>query len=79
MVRQFVRFYYWCLLPCIGGWVSGSHRAYQYLPDSIAKFPNQRTLAGMLRAAGFDEVQFENLSGGIVALHLARRRDAPRD
>lgn len=72
-VRQLVRFYYSSLLPRIGGALSGSRSAYQYLPDSIAKFPDQETLAGMMRATGFDEVSFENLSGGIAALHLGRR------
>lgn len=73
MMRQLVWFYYWRLLPWIGGWFSGSRSAYEYLPDSISKFPNQEALAGMMRAVGFDEVRFENLSGGIAALHLGRR------
>jgi len=71
---SFVRFYNWRLLPWIGGFVSGSRGAYEYLPDSISKFPNQETLASMMRAAGFAEVSFENLSGGVAALHLGRRR-----
>ena len=78
VVRQFVRFYYWNLLPRIGAWLSGSQRAYKYLPDSISKFPNQQALSGMMNAVGFDEVEFENLSGGIAALHLGRR-STPRD
>jgi demethylmenaquinone methyltransferase/2-methoxy-6-polyprenyl-1,4-benzoquinol methylase len=72
-VRQIVRFYYSSLLPWIGGMLSGSRSAYQYLPDSIAKFPDQETLAGMMRAGGYSEVGFENLSGGIAAIHLGRR------
>ena len=72
-VRQFVRFYYSRMLPAIGAWFSGSRKAYEYLPNSISKFPNQETLAGMMRAVGFVEVEFENLSGGIAALHLGRR------
>ena len=72
-VRQFVRFYYSRLLPWIGGRVSGSRNAYEYLPDSISKFPNQEKLVGMMRAVGFEEVEFENLSGGIAALHIGRR------
>src|SRR5436190_24265217 len=70
---SFVRFYNWCLLPWIGGLVSGSRGAYEYLPDTISKFPNQETLAAMMRAAGFVDVGFENLSGGIAALHIGRR------
>jgi demethylmenaquinone methyltransferase/2-methoxy-6-polyprenyl-1,4-benzoquinol methylase len=70
---SFVRFYNWRLLPWIGGLVSGSRGAYEYLPDTISKFPNQETLAAMMRAAGFVDVGFENLSGGIAALHIGRR------
>jgi demethylmenaquinone methyltransferase/2-methoxy-6-polyprenyl-1,4-benzoquinol methylase len=68
-----VRFYNWRLLPWIGGLVSGSRGAYEYLPDSISKFPNQERLAAMMRAAGFVDVRFENLSGGVAALHIGRR------
>jgi demethylmenaquinone methyltransferase / 2-methoxy-6-polyprenyl-1,4-benzoquinol methylase len=70
---SFVRFYNWRLLPWIGGMVSGSRSAYEYLPDSISRFPNQEALASMMRAAGFTEVRFENLSGGVAALHIGRR------
>ena len=70
---SFVRFYNWRLLPWIGGMVSGSRGAYEYLPDSISKFPNQASLAAMMRAAGFVDVRFENLSGGVAALHIGRR------
>ena len=71
--RELVRLYYGVLLPWVGGRVSGSRYAYEYLPDSIAKFPNQETLAAMMRAAGLRDVEFENFSGGIAALHLGRR------
>lgn len=70
---SFVRFYNWRFLPWIGGVVSGSRGAYEYLPDSISKFPDQERLASMMLAAGFAEVRFENLSGGIAALHIGRR------
>ena len=72
-IRQLVRFYYRRLLPWIGGLLSGLRSAYEYLPDSISRFPDQQTLASMMRAAGFAEVEFENLSGGIAALHTGRR------
>ncbi len=74
LFRRLVGFYNRRLLPRIGGILSGSRGAYEYLPDSISKFPNQETLAGMMRAAGFEDVSFENLSGGIAALHTGRRR-----
>jgi demethylmenaquinone methyltransferase / 2-methoxy-6-polyprenyl-1,4-benzoquinol methylase len=62
------------LLPRIGGIISGSRSAYEYLPDSVSRFPDQETLAALMSDAGFDEVAFENLSGGIAALHTGRRR-----
>jgi demethylmenaquinone methyltransferase/2-methoxy-6-polyprenyl-1,4-benzoquinol methylase len=71
---QVVRLYYQRLLPWIGGIVSGSRDAYEYLPDSISRFPDQQTLAAMMREAGFEDVRFDNLSGGIAALHTGRRR-----
>jgi demethylmenaquinone methyltransferase / 2-methoxy-6-polyprenyl-1,4-benzoquinol methylase len=60
------------VLPAIGGALSGSRDAYAYLPESVRKFPAPEELAGMMRAAGFGRVDFERLTGGIVALHLAQ-------
>jgi demethylmenaquinone methyltransferase/2-methoxy-6-polyprenyl-1,4-benzoquinol methylase len=70
--RTLVSFYY-SLLPRLGGLVSGSQSAYQYLPDTISRFPNQEKLAGLMRGAGFAQVSFENFTGGIAALHTGRR------
>ncbi len=71
--RQLVRLYYSGLLPWIGGCLSGSRSAYEYLPDSIAKFPAQRSLALIMSAAGFSQVEFENFCGGVAALHVGHR------
>ena len=65
-------FYSRRVLPTIGGALSGSRDAYTYLPESVRKFPSPDELAGMMRAAGFARVEFERLTGGIVALHLGR-------
>ena len=61
------------LLPRIGGLISGSRSAYEYLPDSVSRFPDQETLSAMMIAAGFADVEFENLTGGVAALHTGRR------
>ena len=61
------------LLPRIGGMISGSRSAYEYLPDSVSRFPDQETLSAMMRDAGFAEVAFQNLTGGVAALHTGRR------
>ncbi len=72
-LRHLVAFYYARVLPRIGGWVSGLRTAYEYLPDSISRFPNQQELAEMMRDVGFDNVTFENLTGGVAALHTGQR------
>ncbi len=66
------QFYSRRVLPLIGGALSGSRDAYTYLPESVRKFPGPEELAAMMRAAGFDAVEFERLTGGIVALHVGR-------
>ncbi len=57
------------LLPKIGKFVANDEASYRYLAESIRKFPDQQTLLGMMRDAGFERVTHHNLSGGIVALH----------
>ncbi|WP_243320053.1 MULTISPECIES: class I SAM-dependent methyltransferase [Geothrix] len=57
------------VLPRIGAWISGDASAYTYLPESIRGFPDQRALASELGTAGFREVGWTNLTGGIAALH----------
>ena len=49
--------------------VVNDEASYQYLVESIRKFPEQEVFAGMLEDAGFDSVSYENLTGGIVAIH----------
>jgi demethylmenaquinone methyltransferase/2-methoxy-6-polyprenyl-1,4-benzoquinol methylase len=65
--------YFRKVLPMLGGAISGSLSAYAYLPASVQKFPDQEQLALLMEQAGFDQVEFENLTGGIAALHLGRR------
>ena len=64
------------ILPRIGGWISGSPEAYSYLPESIRAFPDQPALAAELSGAGFDAIRWTDLTGGIVALHSARKPDS---
>lgn len=65
-------FYSRRILPWIGGAVSGNRDAYVYLPESVRKFPGAAELAGEMRQAGFENADYEFLTGGIVALHLGR-------
>jgi len=65
--------YSFAALPLLGQIVTGDRDAYQYLVESIRRFPAQEDLAGLMRAAGFEQVSFRNLSGGIAALHSGWR------
>jgi demethylmenaquinone methyltransferase/2-methoxy-6-polyprenyl-1,4-benzoquinol methylase len=58
------------VLPRVGGMISGAPEAYSYLPESIRKFPDADTLASEMRRTGFQQVEFERMMGGAVALHL---------
>ena len=71
--RALFQFYFTRVLPKLGGMISGSRGAYEYLPDSVSRFPDQKRLAAMMREAGFEEVEYQNLTGGIAALHLGTR------
>src|SRR5467141_47318 len=57
-------FYFRHILPVLGGMVSGDGTAYEYLPDSVGKFPNQEQLLERMRKADFVETGYRNLSGG---------------
>jgi demethylmenaquinone methyltransferase/2-methoxy-6-polyprenyl-1,4-benzoquinol methylase len=57
------------VIPRMGQIVTGDRDSYQYLVESIRKFPDQETFSAMIRAAGFEQVKYRNLSMGIAALH----------
>jgi len=59
------------ILPKIGKIFAQDESSYQYLAESIRMHPNQETLKEMITAAGFSDCHYHNLSGGIVALHVA--------
>lgn len=57
------------VLPLMGKLVAKDEASYRYLAESIRMHPDQETLAGMMRDAGLDRVQFFNLTAGVAALH----------
>ncbi len=61
------------VIPQLGRVVTGDAESYQYLVESIRKFPKPAAFADMIRAAGFARVNWQTLSGGIVALHSGWR------
>ncbi|WP_429931560.1 bifunctional demethylmenaquinone methyltransferase/2-methoxy-6-polyprenyl-1,4-benzoquinol methylase UbiE [Agrobacterium vitis] len=56
-------------IPRFGKMITGEAEPYQYLVESIRKFPNQQDFAAMITKAGFSKVSFTNYTGGIAALH----------
>nr|WP_316651857.1 bifunctional demethylmenaquinone methyltransferase/2-methoxy-6-polyprenyl-1,4-benzoquinol methylase UbiE [uncultured Gellertiella sp.] len=56
-------------IPRFGKMITGDAEPYQYLVESIRKFPNQQDFATMIREAGFQRVTYTNYTGGIAALH----------
>jgi len=71
--KQFFNLYFTRILPRIGGAVSGSRGAYEYLPDSVSRFPDQKNLAKMMCEVGFENVDYKNLTGGITAIHIGTK------
>ncbi len=61
------------VIPQLGRAVTGDAESYQYLVESIRKFPKPNAFAEMIRAAGFSRVSWQSFSGGIVALHSGWR------
>jgi demethylmenaquinone methyltransferase/2-methoxy-6-polyprenyl-1,4-benzoquinol methylase len=57
------------VIPQMGQLIAGDRDSYQYLVESIRKFPNQETFLGMVKTAGFGNAKYRNLSLGIAALH----------
>lgn len=56
-------------IPKLGRLFAGESQPYQYLVESIRQFPDQRAFADKMRAAGFANVSYRNMTGGVVALH----------
>jgi demethylmenaquinone methyltransferase/2-methoxy-6-polyprenyl-1,4-benzoquinol methylase len=72
LVRSGYHFYFHRILPIVGRLVSGHSWAYTYLPESVKDFPGPAALGGRFEAAGFGEVAWLLLSGGIAAIHHGR-------
>jgi len=63
------RFYLHRILPRIAGWVTREKSAYDYLADSIEKFPRGGDMAALMNATGFRDAACEPLTGGVVSLY----------
>jgi demethylmenaquinone methyltransferase/2-methoxy-6-polyprenyl-1,4-benzoquinol methylase len=61
------------VIPALGQAVAGDAESYRYLVESIRRFPRPQAFADMIRAAGFARVSFQQMTGGVVALHSGWR------
>ena len=66
-------FYSFNVLPKLGRLIADDADSYRYLAESIRMHPDQETLQGMMEQAGFEDCDYHNLSGGIVAVHRGYR------
>ena len=71
MLRRAYDAYSFNVIPTLGGLVTGDADSYEYLVESIRRFPNQSAFAQEITQAGFSDVSVTNFSGGIAALHFA--------
>jgi demethylmenaquinone methyltransferase/2-methoxy-6-polyprenyl-1,4-benzoquinol methylase len=70
-LRRLYDLYSFNVIPRLGQTLAGDRDSYQYLVESIRRFPDQETFAAMIRDQGFELVQHRNLSMGVAALHSA--------
>jgi demethylmenaquinone methyltransferase/2-methoxy-6-polyprenyl-1,4-benzoquinol methylase len=73
LIRMPLQFYLYKCAPLLGRLLSGDRAAYEYLPHSVARFPNAETLARMFQAAGLRNVRYRLLNFGSIAIHRGVR------
>ncbi|MCB1527131.1 MAG: bifunctional demethylmenaquinone methyltransferase/2-methoxy-6-polyprenyl-1,4-benzoquinol methylase UbiE [Hyphomicrobiaceae bacterium] len=69
VLDRLYEFHSFQVIPLLGKIAAGDDQPYQYLVESIRKFPKQEAFAEMIRAAGFERVTYRNLTGGVAAMH----------
>jgi len=72
-VRPFYNLFSFTVIPRLGAWVAQAPEAYNYLVESIRRFPDQRAFKVMIEQAGFADVAYRNLSFGIACIHSGTR------
>jgi len=69
LFSQLYGFYNFNIIPLMGQAIAGDRESYQYLAESIEKFPDQETFMAMIEDAGFEYATYKNYTNGIVAVH----------
>lgn len=72
-LRRPYRFYLHRILPKVGGWLSGNREAYDYLSDSIERFPSGAEMCVLMKENGFDEATCYPLWGGISSIYVGQK------
>jgi len=72
-LRQIYDFYSFNVLPVMGRLIAKDEKSYRYLAESIRMHPDQKNLKILMEKAGFEDCDYFNLTGGIVALHRGFR------
>ena len=72
-VRPIYNLFSFTVIPRLGAWIARSPEAYQYLVESIRRFPDQRSFQALIESAGFVDVRYRNLSFGIACIHVGTR------
>ncbi|WP_198264445.1 class I SAM-dependent methyltransferase [sulfur-oxidizing endosymbiont of Gigantopelta aegis] len=73
-IRPFYNLYNQYIIPRLGALVAGQPEAYQYLIESIQRFPDQETMKALLEDAGFSDVSYRNLFFGIACIHVGTKK-----
>ncbi|MBP7190530.1 MAG: bifunctional demethylmenaquinone methyltransferase/2-methoxy-6-polyprenyl-1,4-benzoquinol methylase UbiE [Rickettsiaceae bacterium] len=71
ILRKFYDFYSFNMIPKFGKIIANDEGAYKYLAESIKQFPDQEQFVGMIKEVGYKNTNYENLTGGVVAIHTA--------
>jgi demethylmenaquinone methyltransferase / 2-methoxy-6-polyprenyl-1,4-benzoquinol methylase len=71
--RQLYKFYFANILPLIGRMISGSRTAYQYLPDSVSKFPAGRDFLSIMESVGYSDTACKQLTWGIASIYTGKK------
>jgi len=69
LLRKLYEAYSFEIIPVMGHVVAGDYDSYQYLVESIVKFPNQEKFKSMIEETGFKFVNYTNMTAGVVAMH----------
>jgi len=73
LIKPFYDFHSFHIIPRLGAWIAKQPIAYNYLVESIRKFPDQMELVDLMKTAGFTKVIYRNLSFGIACLHVGKK------